>query len=292
MLVLTGGDPLKRTDIYELITFARECGLEVSMTPSATPLVTRDAIGRLARSGISRLAVSLDGADAETHDRHRGVRGSFDRTFEILAAAREEGLATQVNTTLMPWNVHQIDELADLLAGTSIELWSVFFLVPVGRAASGARLTAEQCEQAFERLWRQAARQKYRIKTTEAPHYRRFVLQHRKSANAPSRLESPSVPTFGLNDGKGILFVSHTGRIYPSGFMPIVCGVFPLDHVVDVYQQSPLLLALRDADRLGGKCGRCEFRRICGGSRARAYAVTGNPLAEEPDCLYQPGRGL
>ncbi|MCA9270548.1 MAG: TIGR04053 family radical SAM/SPASM domain-containing protein [Planctomycetales bacterium] len=291
MLVLTGGDPLKRPDIFDVVSYASQRGLEVSITPSATPLVTFDALRKLHDCGIARVAVSLDGVDAATHDAFRGVAGSFDRTLNIIAGAAALGLPVQVNTTVVPANFHQIDAIADLLADKNVTLWSVFFLVPVGRADAVARLSAQQYEQAFERLWRNSLRQPYMIKTTEAPHYRRFcaLAERPKPAASTDRPRPPQgFSMLGVNDGKGVMFIGHTGMIYPSGFMPIQCGVFPQQHIVDVYQRSPLMEALRDEDRLEGKCGRCEFRRVCGGSRARAYAVTGNPLAEEPDCLYQP----
>lgn len=289
MLILTGGDPLKRRDIFSLVEYARQRGLDVSITPAGTPLATTAALARLRDAGISRLAVSLDGADAPTHDGLRGVAGSYQRTREILDDARRLGIATQVNTVVTRLNHQQIDTMADLLADSGIVLWSVFFLVPVGRAAANIRLDAEQCEQVFARLWRQSQRQPYGIKTTEAPHYRRFVLQQQQQqrqtgAAAVLARQMPGA----LNDGRGVMFVGHTGLIYPSGFLPILCGLFPLDHLVRVYQSSPIFLGLREADRLEGKCGHCEFRHLCGGSRARSYALTGNLFAEEPDCVYQP----
>ncbi len=293
-LVLTGGDPLKRRDIFELIAYAVWVGLDVSLTPSATPLVTPHALRRLREAGISRLAISLDGADAATHDALRGVAGSFDRSLDILADARDLGLELQVNTTLTSANVGQLDRLARFLAGQDIAMWSVFFLVPVGRAAQLARLTADQCEAAFARLWHHTQVQPYAIKTTEAPHYRRFVIQQQQEqehalASTAGRGVSRRFVSAGVNDGRGIMFVNHAGLIYPSGFLPLVCGVYPLEHLVTIYQQSPLLRSLRDPDRVEGKCRLCEFRRICGGSRARAYAVTGNLFAQEPDCNYVPG---
>jgi radical SAM protein len=288
MLVFTGGDPLERSDIFQLIEHAAWSGLDVSITPSATPRVTPDAICRLRDAGLSRMAISIDGADAATHDGNRGVAGSFERSLEILAEARAAGVPTQVNTTLTPGNLDQIESLADRLAGLEIVMWSVFFLVPVGRAQQMSRLTAGQCEQAFERLWRQAQRQPYAIKTTEAPHYRRYVIQHERSRGRRDKAAQPQGVRLGINGGKGVMFVGHTGVIYPSGFLPINCGIFPRDHVVTVYQQSPVFRALREPDSLEGKCGVCEFRHICGGSRSRAYAVTGNPFAQEPDCIYQP----
>jgi radical SAM protein with 4Fe4S-binding SPASM domain len=288
LLVLTGGDPLKRADIYRLIRHGVQLGLDVSITPSATPLVTPEAIAKLREAGIARMAISLDGADAATHDATRGVAGSFDRSLEILTEAGRQGISLQVNTTLTPGNVAQIDRMADLLARHGIAMWSVFFLVPVGRAGAMNRLNAEQCEDAFATLWHQSQCRPYVIKTTEAPHYRRFLVQHRLPKSEQG--ETAAANRFfsqGVNDGKGVMFISHAGIVHPSGFLPIACGVFPLQNVVSVYQESPVFRALRDPDRLSGKCRACEFRRVCGGSRSRAYAVTGDAFAAEPDCAYQ-----
>ena len=288
MLVLTGGDPLCRADIYDLIQYATGLGLSVSITPSATPLVTTESIRRLRDAGIDRMAISIDGADAATHDGVRGVPGSFARSLEILNQARRLGIPTQVNTTVTPENVQQINALADLLCELEIVMWSVFFLVPVGRAECVERLSAAECEAAFEQLWDQSRNQPYLIKTTEAPHYRRYAIQHQVEHQSQDSSNVRVFRPLGVNDGKGVMFVGHTGLIHPSGFMPILCGIYPLQHVVDVYQDSPIFRSLRRADRLEGKCRQCEFRNICGGSRARAYAVTGNPFAEEPDCAYVP----
>jgi radical SAM protein len=289
LLVLTGGDPFKRPDLPDLVHHATNLGMQVAVTPSATPLVTRDALARLWHAGLSRLAVSLDAPDAAGHDRFRGVAGSFDRTLEIIREARNLGLPVQVNTTLTPDNWQRIEEFARLLDELQITLWSVFFLVPVGRAAAMPRLNGQQVEEAFARLWHEARRRSFPIKTTEAPHYRRFVAQQKgEDQNKVHVTPRHAYASLHTNDGKGIMFIAHNGMIYPSGFLPIPAGTFPLDHVVEVYQKSPLFRSLRDPDQLQGKCRACEFRKLCGGSRARAYAVTGNPLAEEPDCIYQP----
>lgn len=285
MLILTGGDPLKRPDIYELIEYSVACGIDVSITPSATPLVNRESIQRLKDSGISRMAISIDGADAETHDTHRGVAGSFAHSLDVLRIARELGVQTQINTTLSPTNVDQIETMADRFAELDIALWSVFFLIPVGRAVHMARLNEDECEAAFARLHAQARKQPYLLKTTEAPHYRRYVIQNtQKQSEAAPRGFIPA----GVNDGKGVMFVSHIGEVFPTGFLPIHCGAFPNQNIVDIYQNSPTFKMLRDSDRLQGKCGVCEFRNVCGGSRARAFGVTGNFMAEEPDCNYLP----
>jgi MoaA/NifB/PqqE/SkfB family radical SAM enzyme len=275
-LVLTGGDPLKRADIYDLVEYAVKRRLEVAITPSATPLVTRQALARLRDAGIARLAISLDAADAATHDAIRGVPGSYEHTREIIADAKSLAIPLQINTVLSPINVAQIEELGDLLEQQNIVLWSVFFLVPVGRAAGAPRLNAVECEAAFERLWQQSQIRTNRIKTTEAPHFRRFLLQksRRPEHNAPRSLTRPfsRLSALGINDGKGIMFISHLGLIYPSGFLPIHCGAFPRDHLVHVYQEAPLFRALRDADHLRWQpCPRlcrdgqpaCRRARLC-----------------------------
>jgi AdoMet-dependent heme synthase len=282
LLVLTGGDPLKREDLFDLISAARAQGLEVALSPSATPLVTPQALTKLRKSGLHRLALSLDGADAATHDGFRRVPGSFERTLDIIGQARSDDLQIQINTTITRHNVDQIESIANLIAELDIAMWSVFFLIPTGRALANQCIQPDQYEEAFEDLWVQSLSQPYAIKTTEAPQYRRFVTV--KGGNPPQA----SGRLIGTNDGKGVLFVSHIGEIYPSGFLPIECGRFPRDSVVDVYQNNPLMRRLRDPDALSGKCGSCEFRRICGGSRARAFALTGNPLAAEPHCTYEP----
>jgi radical SAM protein len=293
-LVLTGGDPLKRPDLFDLIRHAIRAGLQVALTPSATPLATREAFEKVKQAGIRRLGISLDGPDAATHDAFRGWSGSFERTLEMLENARSLGLGVQVNTTITRRNFHLIDAMADLLSKKGIAMWSVFFLIPVGRGVEEQRISPDEYEIAFERLWHHARHQPYSVKTTEAPHYRRFVLerdgdplagpQQRRPEAGPPRHRAP----LGVGDGKGIMFVSHNGEIFPAGFLPLVCGRFPEVSVVETYQNHPTFRALRDPDQFKGRCGICEYRYVCGGSRSRAFAVTGDPLETEPDCVYVP----
>lgn len=288
-LILTGGDPLKRADLYRLIEYAVGTGLDVSITPSATPLATSRAIRRLKAAGISRIAVSIDGADPETHDQMRGVSGSFERSLEILYDARLNGISTQINTTITPWNSLQIDRMSEVFEQLDIDLWSLFFLVPVGRAETLPQLNAEEYERVFESLWLQSQNRGYAIKTTEAPHFRRFLLQRSKhTENLDGSVPFLRYRSMGVNDGKGILFIGHTGVISPSGFLPIDCGRFPEHNLVQVYRESSIFRELRNPDLLQGKCGVCNFRKICGGSRARAFATTRNMFAQDPCCAYLP----
>lgn len=297
MMVFTGGDPLKRADLFELMEHAVGRGLEIALTPSATPLATAEALARARAAGARRLGISLDGADATTHDAFRGWPGSFERTRRMLGDARRLNMAVQVNTTLTRRNFDQLDAIAELLAGEGIAMWSVFFLVPVGRGVEEERIRPEEYEIAFARLWHHAQKQPYGVKTTEAPHYRRFVLcQGGDPLSGPGDAADAAArrghrAPLGITDGRGVMFVNHRGEIYPAGFLPLVCGRFPGDSVVEVYQNHPTFRALQDPDRLKGICGVCEYRYVCGGSRARAYAVTGDPLAAEPDCVYRP-KGL
>jgi radical SAM protein len=291
LMVFTGGDPLRRPDLFDLLAFSVGAGLRATVTPSATPLLTAQAVERLERCGVSRMAVSLDGPDAATHDGFRGVNGSFERTLCALEHARRIGLETQVNTTVSRRNIHRLEDVARLVEDFRARLWSVFFLVATGRAIKESDLSAEEYEGVFRRLYRLAGSAPFDIKTTEAQHYRRFVAQRRKQDGGPARPEGPGVIArqAGVNDGKGLVFISHTGEVFPSGFLPLSAGNVRRDSLAGIYRHSPLFLRLRDARQLEGKCGRCEFRNLCGGSRSRAFASTGNYLAEDPQCVYEPG---
>jgi len=306
MLVMTGGDPLKRADLFELIEYAIDAGLQVALTPSATPLATADAFARARDAGVRRLGISLDGPDAATHDAFRGWEGSFERTLGMLDDARRLDMAVQVNTTVTRSNVERLDAIAELLARRGIAMWAAFFLVPVGRGIEEQRITPPEYETAFARLWHHAQTKPFGVKTTEAPHYRRYVLQHGGDPLAGPPLDAkPSDKEdatdqinhrghrapLGITDGRGIMFVSHNGEIFPAGFLPLGCGRFPNDSVVDAYQNHPTFRALQNPDLLKGRCGACEYRYVCGGSRARAYALTGDELETEPDCVYVPRGG-
>lgn len=277
LLVLTGGDPMWRKDLAALVSFARGLGLTVALTPSGTAAATRERLRELRDAGIARLAVSLDGAEAALHDGFRGVRGSFGWTERIIRDAVDLGVPLQINSTVSARTLGALKPLAGYVSALPLELWAVFFLVQTGRGASLAQISAAACEEALRFLADLASRAPFAIKTTEAPHFRR-VLQE-----AGMRSRFP-----GVNDGNGFLFVDHVGTIAPSGFLPLACGNVRDGRLRDVYRHHEVFVRLRDPDALGGRCGRCRYRALCGGSRSRAFATAGDFLAEDPLCAYVP----
>ena len=298
VFVLTGGDPLKRPDIYHLVEYGTQAGVRTSMTPSATPLLTYQAISRLQQCGLARLAVSLDGSTPAIHDAFRGVAGSHALTLDAVRWANEIGLPVQINTTITRRNLGDFESMVALLRQLDIALWSVFFLVPMGRAQAGDLISAEEFEQVFEKLDAISHDVRFDIKTTEAQHYRRFLAQKRVERRRNSVPEAHGVVKAlqdsvgrsprGINDGKGFVFISHYGEVYPSGFLPVSAGNIRNQPLPEIYRNAPFFKALRNSSNLKGKCGVCEFRELCGGSRSRAFALTGDPFAEEPACIYQP----
>jgi len=296
IFVFTGGDPIKRPDVYDLVRYATARGIHPALTPSATPLLTREVVFRLKEAGLARLAVSLDGSTAGIHDAVRGVAGTFTRTLDVVRWANEARLPIQVHTTVSRHNAQDLDRLSEMLSAWQIVMWSVFFLVPLGRGKTEDLLTGEEFEQIFAKLYELSKRVPFQIKTTEGMHYRRYLLQRNVAAKrhdtTPAGAEGAARAigwaTKRVNDGRGFVFVSHTGNVYPSGFLPLSGGNVRQQGLAQIYRESPLFRRLRDLAQLKGKCGVCEFKQICGGSRARAYAVSGDVLAEEPCCIYQP----
>lgn len=289
LVVLTGGDPLRRPDLAEIVAHGTRLGLSVSLTPSATGAATAARLRALRDAGLARLAVSLDGATADVHDAFRRVRGSHRHTMRILETARTLGLPLQVNTTVSRDTVQELPALARQVEALGVTLWALFFLIPVGRAQAAQALGADAIEAVLEWAAAAAGRVPFGIKTTEAPHYQR-VLARRGSAaalGAPGPGRAGRAPR-AVTDGNGFLFVDHRGAICPSGFLPITTGNVRADDLVEVYRTHPLFRALRDPERLQGRCHDCEYRAHCGGSRARAYAATGDPFAEDPGCAWQP----
>jgi radical SAM protein with 4Fe4S-binding SPASM domain len=285
VLVLTGGDPLKRPDLLAIVRAAVDAGLNVAIAPSVTPLLTAGAIRRLADAGVRRVALSVDGPDASTHDALRGTPGSFVATRRAIDAVRAAGLPLQVNTSLTRRTAWELPATGARIAALAPVLWSVFYVVPVGRADPGLELDAATCEATFHYLDAWRATTGLAVKTTAAPAFRRVVLQ-RDGARPRAERCRPHPPA--VNDGKGFVFVSHTGDVYPSGFLPLRVGSVRRAALAEIYRSSVLMRALRVESLLEGKCGACPFRAVCGGSRARAFAATGNLFAEDPACAYEP----
>jgi len=286
IFIFTGGDPLKRPDIFELVHYAAMKHVHPAMTPSATPLLTRDALMELKRSGLHRLALSLDGPTPELHDKFRGVAGSFARTLQAMAWCNAIGLPVQINTAVSVRNIGDLEKILAVIKDYRVVMWSLFFMVPTGRAQLADLPTAEEFEAAFERLLGMSRTVPFKIKTTEAPHYRRYVLQHRPILRYGEGNGIPGI--MPVNEGKGFVFVSHTGEVQPSGFLPVSGGNVRQQTLISIYRDSPLFRELRNSENLKGKCKVCEFREICGGSRARAYAVNGDVHAPDPCCIYRP----
>ena len=285
LMVFTGGDPLKRPDLFDLMRYSVSLGLRTNVSPSATPLLTTEAIDEFKRIGLARMAISLDGATAESHDTFRGIPGTFDRAIEALHHAQKIGLETQQQTTVTRRNMGELREIAKIVEETGGKMWSLFFLVSMGRGQSEQELNAAEYEEVFETIYEISRTSSFEVKTTEAMHYRRFLAQKQKR---PDTASETAFRTAGVSDGKGFVFVSHTGDIYPSGFLPVYGGNVRRDSLVEVYRNSGLFQILRDTTAREGKCGICEYHKICGGSRARAYWNTGNYMAEDPRCVYQP----
>jgi radical SAM protein len=291
LMVFTGGDPLKRPDLFDLIRYAVKIGLRTNVTPSATPLLTAEAIDGFQAAGVTRMAISLDGPDAASHDDFRGIPGTFDRAMFALRHARDIGLDTQLQTTVTRRNMGRLPEMAALAREVRTRMWSLFFLIVTGRALENDDLQAAEYEKVFEFMYELSKTAPFGVKTTEAMHYRRYVAQRMKAEHGPAENENAKGVAFrtaGVSDGKGFVFVSHQGEIYPSGFLPVSGGNVVRDSLTYVYRNSPLFKSLRDTGQREGKCGVCEYRNVCGGSRSRAYASTGNYLGEDPNCVYQP----
>ncbi|WP_079978678.1 TIGR04053 family radical SAM/SPASM domain-containing protein [Halolamina sediminis] len=287
LVVLSGGDPLYRDDTFELIEYGVDQGLQMTLTPSGTASLTPDRIRDLADSGLRRLALSIDGASPAAHDGFRKEAGSFRQTVEAARAANEAGLPLQINTTVCAETVEQLPRLRELVDDLGAVLWSVFFLVPVGRGEVLDPVPPERADRVMEWLTEVNDEADFGIKTTEAPHYRRVAIQQHRSATEKPDSDAIGRRT-GITAGDGFAFVSHTGELYPSGFLPEPAGNVRTESLVDLYRDAPLFEKLRDPDALEGKCGACEFRNVCGGSRSRAYATTGDPLESDPLCPYVP----
>ena len=301
ILILTGGDCLKRADLLELIDHAKSSSLPVALAPSVTPLLTTERMRELRAHGISTVSISLDGRDPATHDAVRGVPGHFEATLRTLRELKDAGFTVQINTTVMAGNVEQLADVAELLHELRIDIWEVFFLIPTGRGVDVNATTPQQNEDVCHFLV-DASQYGFIVRSVEGPFLRRVNQQRLEGVEGPATgelyarlrrrlgelLGEPThevcAPSAATRDGNGIVFVGATGDVYPSGFLPTALGNLRESSLVEVYRDAPLMRAIRDAS-FTGPCGTCEFRDLCGGSRSRAFAASGDPLASDPACL-------
>lgn len=304
ILVLTGGDCLMRDDVVELAGHARSANLPVALAPSVTPRLTASTLRALREAGVSSASLSLDGARAVTHDAVRGIDGHFEATLRAIDELRGHGFTTQVNTTVMPSNLRELADVAALVYQHRVDVWEVFFLITTGRGTEIAATSARENEDVCEFLV-DASRYGFTVRTVEAPFFRRVALERRTAGTgaqgnggplyeflslrlaellgpATSAIRAPSAAT---RDGKGIIFIGANGDVYPSGFLPVSLGNVRATSLVDIYQNNPLLRSIRSADFVG-PCGRCPYANLCGGSRSRAFATFGDPLASDPGCVW------
>jgi AdoMet-dependent heme synthase len=313
LFVITGGDPFSRDDLCEIIRSAVAAGLPVAVAPSATPTLTRENLARIAEAGASAISLSLDGPTAAMHDGFRGVPGVFDWTLRGWEAARELGLKVQLNTTVARHNLTSLPDIVKIVAERGAMTWSAFLLVPTGRGRSLQSLTPDEVEDVLNFVY--DAGGFVAAKTTEGHHFKRVAIQRAILAEQGAdhvgalglgplylelragiaSLEATGVPRrrrrppMDINAGRGFVFISALGAVHPSGFLPVDAGNIRQRPLVSIYRDTELMRRLRDPDLLSGRCGRCEFRTVCGGSRSRAYALTGDPFAQDPWCGYQPG---
>jgi radical SAM protein len=287
-VILTGGDPLKRPDFFEILEHAVNAGLPCLVAPSATPLLTKDVIKALAASRIAAMSLSIDGSNPGRHDGLRGVPGTFDRTLTAARAIIEAGISLQINTLVTSETRHDLPAIYELVKQIGADRWSLFFLITTGRGRTLGQITPEASEELMHWTLDRAGESRTIVTTTEAPHYRRVALSRQKSG-LDHVSKTGAARGFGIRDGNGVMFLSHTGEVQPSGFLPLTAGQIRDTPPLQIYRESALFQGLRRPDEFEGRCGRCEFRHVCGGSRARAYAATGNPLGADPLCPYDPG---
>jgi radical SAM protein len=289
-VVMTGGDPLRRPDLKVLIHEAIARGIGVSLAPAVTPLLTRGRLAELKDDGVAAISLSLDGSTAEAHDGLRGVPGTFDATLEAMDWAAELGMPVQVNTLVTATTAADLPAIHDLLTGHTLLRWSLFFLISVGRGSTLTELSPGEAERLMGWLWQISADAPFQVKTTEAMQYRRVAAKALARAGlSDAEIERhPLSRGFGIRDGNGIVFVAHDGTVTPSGFLPLPVGNVRETGLVEIYRDNPTMRDLRDPSTFKGRCGHCEYQMWCGGSRARAYAWTGDPLESDPLCPYVP----
>jgi len=289
-VIFTGGDPLKRPDLLDLVREGTRLGLGVSVAPSATMSLTREVVHALKGAGVQAMSLSLDGSSAARHDAIRGVPGCFDWTLAAAQRITAAGIPLQVNTLVTRETAGDLEAIGDLVARIGAARWSLFFLIPVGRGRVLTPLTADEAETTLGWVAHQARRWPFALTTTEAPHFRRVVVQQLREAggSAEEIRRSPVARGFGIRDGSGIMFIAANGDVTPSGFLPLAVGNVRRANPLTLYRDDAIFQALRAPEQFQGRCGACTFHEICGGSRARAWAASGDVLGEDPLCAWDP----
>jgi AdoMet-dependent heme synthase len=292
IVILTGGEPLLRPDIFEIAQYGTGKGLRMVMAPNGT-LITEEIAGQIAKAGIKRISISLDGPDHESHDAFRGVNGAFDGAISGIARAKAAGIEFQINTTITRANLNQIDDIQKLAITVGAVAHHIFLLVPTGRGKYivDQEISAREYEETLNWFYDQQDKTPLQLKATCAPHYYRILRQRAKSEGKTVTFTTHGLDavTRGCLGGTGFCFISHQGVVQPCGFLDVNCGNVAQSSFFDIWRGSEILQTLRNFDLLKGKCGQCEYKKVCGGCRARAFEATGDFMAEEPLCMYQPG---
>jgi AdoMet-dependent heme synthase len=291
IIILTGGEPLLREDIFEIAKYGTDKGFKMVMAPNGT-LINKENALKMAGSGIKRISISIDGANENNHDGFRGVTGAFKGAMDGIKNAKNAGIEFQINTTITRDNFREIDKIHKLAIELNAVAHHIFLLVPTGRGKYiiDKAIDAEQYEDALNWFYEQRGKSPLQLKATCAPHYYRILRQRAKKESKKISFETDGLDavTRGCLGGIGFCFISHKGRVQPCGFLNLECGNIKTQSFKDIWENSKIFLDLRDYDKLKGKCGICQFKKVCGGCRARAYEACGDYLAEEPLCSYKP----
>lgn len=291
IVILTGGEPLLRPDIFEVARYGTDKGLKMVMAPNGT-LITPEIAEKMAAAGIKRISISLDGATQARHDTFRGVPGAYEGALRGIEYAKAAGIEFQINTTITKANLEEIPKIQSLAIELGAVAHHIFLLVPTGRGKYliDQEISAKQYEETLNWFYDQREQTPLQLKATCAPHYYRILRQRAKADGISVTFERHGLDavTRGCLGGVGFCFVSHRGVVQPCGFLQLECGDVTRQSFADVWRHSEQFLKLRDYDALAGKCGACEYRKVCGGCRARAFEATGDYMAEEPLCSYQP----
>ncbi len=293
IIIITGGDPMMRADVFDVAKYGTELGLRMVMAPCGR-MITDETVEKMIDSGIRRISISIDGATAESHDNFRRVNGAFDDAIKAMDVAKRNGLEFQVNTTVTKQNVHELEQILELAINAGAVAFDTFLLVPTGRGKELAdqEISPEKYEEVLNWIYERKQDSPIQFKPTCAPHFYRILRQREKEKGKAVTPQTHGLDamTKGCMGGQSFAFISHTGKVQICGFMDVECGDIRKENYnfQHIWETSPVFLQMRDLDNYHGRCGYCEYRKVCGGCRARAYATTGDYLAEEPYCIYQP----